>query len=298
LSTTVSSGVWQCGPAEMLPKFLLIAIADNADDFGFAFPSQDTLAQKICCDNRTVMRRLEQLEAQGWLTIYRKAVHGRANAYLINLAKIGVTVSPAARQSPLFTRVLRMLGDTESPIHPPEGDGDTDAFSGDFPQPRQVTKPAAQVTATPAQVTLGHLTGDTRSHPNRKEPPREPSGEPSVSEPPNEENRPRSIDATTMGDGERFGRMKLELKDLFKAGTPLAAENVSTVDAYERCFRDWWLVRIEPGDTLTCIVTEAACRKATVRGLVQHQARVRRAAATAFGLSGKSFSFRVLERAA
>ncbi len=116
MSTACSAGVWRCGPKDEGLRFVMAALADSADDFGYCFPSQDTIADKVCCNKRSVMRRLQQLEAEGWLVIFRNVVNGRGNLYQIVLEKIGVTVSPMAKRSPMITRLLQSIGDAVSPM--------------------------------------------------------------------------------------------------------------------------------------------------------------------------------------
>jgi len=151
---------------------VLLAIADNADDFGFAFPSYETIAQKARCSTRTAMRHVDELETHGWLKVGRK-LNGRGNVYFVNLEKLGVSVSPKARKSPLFTHLQKVAGDKLSLIFLPRPIGDSAKISSDNPQAQQVTKRHAHVTGTPSN-------GDTSSHTNpepSEQPPLQPSAE-------------------------------------------------------------------------------------------------------------------------
>ena len=176
-----------CGPREEGLCFLMCALAENADDFGFCFPSIATLAQKTRVDERTVKRRIKMLELEGWVRIGRKVVNRKGNVYFIDLGKLGVTVSPEARISPLHLKFLKLSQDNLSPIPEadaqrvstpqtgavpgskavpsasffvPEKSGDTKQFSGDNPQPGQGTAARSQGAAVQGQVTPGAGIGD------------------------------------------------------------------------------------------------------------------------------------------
>lgn len=72
------------GPSETL---VLLALADAADDDGFCWPSQATLARKSRQTDRNVRRILNRLEGMGLLHIEaRSSTHGRrSNLYYLNV---------------------------------------------------------------------------------------------------------------------------------------------------------------------------------------------------------------------
>lgn len=108
MSIHIMTAVWQCGPQDMPARMLLLAIADNANERGEAFPSIAVLQQKACMSKSTAIRTLQRLAAEGWLVVRRRAAapedYGRArgNLYCIALAKLrlqsygprGVNVTP------------------------------------------------------------------------------------------------------------------------------------------------------------------------------------------------------------
>lgn len=63
--------VSQCGA-----KFVLVALADYADENGFCYPSQETLAKMTSQKERTVRAHLKQLEADGFLKRERRRLPG------------------------------------------------------------------------------------------------------------------------------------------------------------------------------------------------------------------------------
>jgi hypothetical protein len=60
--------VWQNGPQAPADRLMLLALADNADDHGLAWPGVDRLAAKCGVTRRPAQRTLRRLEADGWLT--------------------------------------------------------------------------------------------------------------------------------------------------------------------------------------------------------------------------------------
>ena len=63
-------------------KLVLLALADNANDEGFCWPSVTTLATKCGMEQRSVTRVMERLESGDHIT--RKERPGRSNTYTIH----------------------------------------------------------------------------------------------------------------------------------------------------------------------------------------------------------------------
>lgn len=68
-----------------LPKSVLIVLADYASEDGECYPAQETIAELLGCNRRSVLRAIEQLETLGILT--RDGWRNRARKYRINLPK-------------------------------------------------------------------------------------------------------------------------------------------------------------------------------------------------------------------
>jgi hypothetical protein len=79
MSAKLMGMVFEAGPAEATQRFVLLAIADNCDDSGFAYPGVDLLAAKSCQTQRNVLRILQALEADGWMLIKRRSWGGRTS---------------------------------------------------------------------------------------------------------------------------------------------------------------------------------------------------------------------------
>jgi helix-turn-helix protein len=88
VSAIVSGLIWKVGPVDRNLRFVLLAIADNADDNGFAYPGTDLLADKTLFSVRHVLRAIAVLESGGWLKVRRKAAGGRGNHYWIDVPKL------------------------------------------------------------------------------------------------------------------------------------------------------------------------------------------------------------------
>ena len=97
-------------------KFVLVALADNADHAGSCYPSLETLAGKTSMSVRTVQRALRDLETLGALVVERHGGRGRSSRYTI----VGVpTVPTVVRKNPVSV----------SPIA--AGKGDNESIKGD-----------------------------------------------------------------------------------------------------------------------------------------------------------------------
>lgn len=59
--------VWQNGPLDGKLRYVLVALADNANDDGHAFPSIPYLVEKTRIPERTIQRIIAALERDGWL---------------------------------------------------------------------------------------------------------------------------------------------------------------------------------------------------------------------------------------
>jgi sulfur relay (sulfurtransferase) complex TusBCD TusD component (DsrE family) len=172
LSANVMGAVFERGPEDRTQAFVLLAIADNSDDFGFACPSVETIAAKARCDKRTVLRVLVALQKDGWMVVRKKMMFGKGNGYFINLQRIGVTLSPKSKKSPMHIEVLHRTGDSKS----------RDTVS---PKTSDTASPTGDIDSTP-QVTFCADSGDIECNPPitpYKEEPLEPLKEPGESAP-------------------------------------------------------------------------------------------------------------------
>ena len=104
------TAVWNHSAAKTTMLLTLLAIADEADDYGRnAYPSIETLAHKTRQSDRNVIRMISDAEAMHELTIQRQA--NRSNRY---------TLTPGG--SPIEPRPRSERGDKLSPLRPARGD--------------------------------------------------------------------------------------------------------------------------------------------------------------------------------
>lgn len=77
------SAIWDGGPTGATHRFVLIALADNANDDGECWPSVATISRKTGICVRSVRLSLRHLETEGWLKTQFSAARVGANKYQI-----------------------------------------------------------------------------------------------------------------------------------------------------------------------------------------------------------------------
>ena len=77
------AAVW---PLEMdsTAKFVLVSLADNANDAGYCWPSIDTICTRTCLGRTAVIEAIKRLEAAGLLVANRS--NGRHTTYTVVIA--------------------------------------------------------------------------------------------------------------------------------------------------------------------------------------------------------------------
>jgi len=167
MSIHIMNAVWSCGPQDLPARMLLLAIADNANERGEAFPSIAVLQQKACMSKSTAIRTLRRLADEGWLTVRRRAAapedYGRArgNLYCIALAKLrlqsygarGVSVTPRRAADEDASRSVT--------VTPREADEVSDEVSktarrGVKTGGALIVEPSEPIRTTPLPPTGGH----------------------------------------------------------------------------------------------------------------------------------------------
>lgn len=84
MSIKLMSHIWDHGPEDTGERFVLLAIADNANDDGVAYPSAATIARKVVMDERSVRRIVKRLADQGWLTVKTNAGPKGCNLFTVH----------------------------------------------------------------------------------------------------------------------------------------------------------------------------------------------------------------------
>lgn len=85
MSKRVEAAVWDHSQAKGNDLTTLLAIADNADDDGYAFPGYEYLASKCRVSLRTVKYAVKRLLRSDELTLIFRGGRGRANQYRVEV---------------------------------------------------------------------------------------------------------------------------------------------------------------------------------------------------------------------
>lgn len=121
MSIELMSAVWKNGPEKQTDRFVLLSLADQANDAGHCWPSYAKTAVRCCMNRRSVMRIIQRLEDEEWLRRETRFVTGglhTSNGFWLNLTKLfdGDTGSPRGdRESPGMVTEGHQGGDTGSP---------------------------------------------------------------------------------------------------------------------------------------------------------------------------------------
>ncbi len=84
MSVKLMAKIWDDGPEAQGERFVLLALADYANDAGECWPAINSVARKCCLTERGVQKILRRLEDDGWLkTVVGGGRHG-CSKYTIN----------------------------------------------------------------------------------------------------------------------------------------------------------------------------------------------------------------------
>lgn len=113
MSIKVMTLVWESGPDESTQRFVLLAIADNArDDGSHAWPSVKELACKCAISERTVIRAIDALIADGYLL--RRRRKDTTNMYQVVLDRLRSTPVSDKMTLTVHDKMSLTVGDTVS----------------------------------------------------------------------------------------------------------------------------------------------------------------------------------------
>ncbi|KKN35548.1 hypothetical protein LCGC14_0782390 [marine sediment metagenome] len=85
MSIEIMTRVWKQSKQGGSQLLLLLAIADNANDGGFAWPGQEYLADKIRMSAKSIPRLTKKLQEAGELFIHNRAEQGKVTQYIITV---------------------------------------------------------------------------------------------------------------------------------------------------------------------------------------------------------------------
>lgn len=102
MSIKLMSLVWDFGPNDSTQRFVLLALADRANDQGGScYPSILELSKKCAMSQRTVIRAIDALVDGGFLQ--RKRHKSRSNSYTIIVARLRPSDSVSDNLSPIVS---------------------------------------------------------------------------------------------------------------------------------------------------------------------------------------------------
>lgn len=150
MSLDVMTAVWKHSEAKGSPLLCLLAMADNADDDGFCFPSYPHLAAKTRMSERQVRRLVTDLLDTDELSLIARGTQGRSNEYSLNVAAL------RAKPAQMGSKAARPPGQDVNPQPDIEVDTTRPPQPSAF-QPSETTPVAdatddGQLFASPAAV--------------------------------------------------------------------------------------------------------------------------------------------------
>src|SRR5690606_4221675 len=85
MSIKVMSRVWEESKQKANKLLMLLALADNANDAGYAYPSVNTLAKKVRVNRRNAQKIIDTLEADGDLIVYNLVSETKTQLHASNV---------------------------------------------------------------------------------------------------------------------------------------------------------------------------------------------------------------------
>jgi hypothetical protein len=183
-----------CRPVQMppTPKNVLMAIADYADDLGYAFPAISTLCTATCYGKTAVIEALKWLEDAGYLKITR--TRGEHNRFTVNLARLAERSLSArvdsgaaeahSAQPETHVRLPDQSGSRTGPVGEPvqqpdqSGSRTSPVRQADDNQSGSRTTPVRQADPNHHEPSVKHQdTPIVAVHPSRSPPPPPPAAE-------------------------------------------------------------------------------------------------------------------------
>lgn len=178
MAVNVMSNVWKNSQQKANKLLLLLALADSANDEGWTYPSQKTLAEKCRLGIRAVQKLLDALEDEGEIVIHNRRVNDSdqhlSNVY--HLAKYGVADShaPVDLKGELRKRITSGTGVANSDSLPSEqrfarGSEQTDSRVANSDSHESLQEPSVEPSRTqmrsqPAASTASQRPPQTYSH--------------------------------------------------------------------------------------------------------------------------------------
>ena len=83
MSIRIMSKIWEDGPKSQSERFVLLALADYANDDGECWPSIAGISRKTCLTERGVRQIIRRLQQDGWLDVDEGGGRKNCNLYRV-----------------------------------------------------------------------------------------------------------------------------------------------------------------------------------------------------------------------
>lgn len=164
MSVNVMSWVWDSGPKRQADRFVLLAIADNANDQGEAWPSIALLCRKTCMSERGVQTIIRRLQAEGWLCI--ETGKGRRNCNLYTIKNPAGNAPARAAPPHMDAETPHMDAKNPAP-HAPEPSynhqKEPSSLSPSAPKPKRKTRIPPDAVISEKQIQIAKDQGHTEA---------------------------------------------------------------------------------------------------------------------------------------
>jgi hypothetical protein len=144
MSIKLMAQIWENGPLRQSDRFVLLALADYANEGGECWPSIAGICRRTCLSERGAQAVLRRLEADGWLQIETGGGRKNCNLYVI---KTPQQMHPAGNAPPQMDAETPQM-DAENP-------------AADAPEPLRTPIEPSKSRETPADVLCQVVRPDT-----------------------------------------------------------------------------------------------------------------------------------------
>ncbi len=120
MSMEIMTRVWECSKQKGTPLLLMLAIADNANHDGVAFPGVAYLARKTRMSERQVQRVLQDLDKSGELAVVWSAGRKNTNVYYVLVGTSTVQLTKLLLEIEELRKERGQKGDNLTPLSEPK----------------------------------------------------------------------------------------------------------------------------------------------------------------------------------
>lgn len=150
--------IWFRTDLGQMEKFVALALADTADDFGECYPAVGTIALKCSCSERSVQNAIKSLCERGFLKKVERL--NRSNLYEFQLDLLPLMDRPRRQKE---RRIIdEMTGESPAPHRRVTGEsgastGESRSMTGESPAPRTIIEPSEEQESSPTPNGVGPL---------------------------------------------------------------------------------------------------------------------------------------------